>query len=47
MQRVNLEKLGTMELVVIRIYGQFANVFILVVVDGLSNNDAQALSFYL
>jgi hypothetical protein len=45
--RVNLEELGTMELVVIRIYAQFAKAFILVVVDGLCNNDAQALSFYL
>ncbi len=47
MHRVNLKKLGTMELVVNRIYGQFAKAFILVVVDGLCNNDAQALSFYL
>jgi hypothetical protein len=36
-----------MELVVIRIYGQFAKAFILVVANGLGNNDAHALSFYL
>ncbi len=47
MQRENLEKLGTMELVVTRIYGQFAKAFILVVVNGLGSNDAHALSFYL
>jgi hypothetical protein len=47
MQKENLEELGNMELMVIRIYGRFAKVFILVVVDGLGNIDAQALSFYL
>ncbi len=47
MQKANLEELGNMELVVIRIYGQFAKVFILGVADGLGNIDAHALSFYL
>jgi hypothetical protein len=46
MQRATLEKLGTMKLVVTRIYGQFAKAFILVIVDGLSNNGTHALSFY-
>jgi hypothetical protein len=43
----NLDELGTMELTVIGIYGQFAKAFILVIANGLGNNDAQALSFYL
>jgi hypothetical protein len=34
MYRENLEELGTMELVVIGIYGRFAKAFILIVVDG-------------
>jgi hypothetical protein len=46
MQKVSLEELRTMELVVTWIYGRFAKAFILVVVDGLGNNDAHALSFY-
>jgi hypothetical protein len=44
MQRVILEELGTMELMVTRIYGRFAKAFILVIVDGLGGNDAH--SFY-
>lgn len=47
MQKANLEELGTMELLVIKINGWFANVFILVVANGLGNNDAHVLSFYL
>jgi hypothetical protein len=34
MYRENLEELGTMELVVIGIYGRYAKAFILVVIDG-------------
>jgi len=47
MQKANLEELGTTELVVIGIYGRSAKAFIMVVADGLSGNDAHALSFYL
>jgi hypothetical protein len=47
MQRENLKKLGTMEVVVNGIYGQFAKAFILVVANGLGSNDAHASSFYL
>ncbi len=47
MQRANLEELRTMELVVAGIYGQFAKGFILVVANGLGNNDAHAFSIYL
>jgi hypothetical protein len=47
MQKENLEELRTMELVVTKINGWFANVFIMVVADGLGNNDAHVLSFYL
>jgi hypothetical protein len=46
MQRENLKELRTMELVVIRIYGLSAKVFILVIANGLGSNDAHALSFY-
>jgi hypothetical protein len=46
MRRANLEKLGTMKLVVTRIYGQFAKAFIIVIVDGLGNSGTHALSFY-
>jgi hypothetical protein len=46
-QKENLEELGTMELMVIRIYGQMPRAFILVVINGLGNIDAHALSFYL
>jgi hypothetical protein len=47
MQKENLEELGTIELMVIGIYGWFAKAFILVITDGLGSNDAQTLSFYL
>jgi len=47
MQRENLEELGTMELVVIVIYGQSIKVFILAVANGLGSNDVHALSFYI
>jgi hypothetical protein len=46
MQKENLKELRTMELVVIRIYGLSAKVFILVIANGLGSNDAHALSFY-
>jgi hypothetical protein len=40
MQKVNLEELGTMELVVIKIYGRSTKAFILVVANRLGTNDA-------
>jgi hypothetical protein len=46
-QRQDLQELGTIELVVIGIYGKFSKSFILIIVDGLGPNDTQALSFFL
>jgi hypothetical protein len=40
MQKANLEKSNTMELMVTSIYGRSTKAFVLVVVDGLGNNDA-------
>jgi hypothetical protein len=39
MQRENLEEVGTMELMVTKIYGQFTKAFILVIANGLGKND--------
>jgi hypothetical protein len=47
MQKANSEELKNMELMVIRIYGQYAKAFIMVVADGLGNIDPHALSFYI
>lgn len=44
-QRQNLQELGTSELVVIKIYGRFSKIIILIIVDDLGLNDTQALFF--
>ncbi len=46
MQRANLEELGTTEFVVTSIYGWSTNAFIPMIIYGLGNIDARALSFY-
>jgi len=47
MQREDLEKLGTIEMVVIGIYGRFAKTFILVVANGLEAINTQVLVLFL
>jgi hypothetical protein len=42
-----LQELGTIELMVIGIYGRSSKSFILIVTNGLGPNDTQALSFFL
>jgi len=46
MQREDLEKLGTIEMVVIPIYGRFAKTFILVVANGLEVINTQVLALF-
>jgi len=46
MQREDLEKLGTIEMVVIHIYGRFAKTFILVVANGLEVINTQVLALF-
>lgn len=46
-QRLDLEQLGTLKMVVTGIYGRFAKTFIFVIANGLKVGDTQALYFYL
>jgi hypothetical protein len=47
LQREDLEELGTIEMVVIGIYGKFAKTFILVLASGLEATNTQALVLFL
>jgi hypothetical protein len=47
LQKEDLEELGTIEMVVIGIYGKFAKTFILVVADALEATNTQALALFL
>jgi hypothetical protein len=47
MEKPELEKLGTIEVVVIGIYGRFSKFFILMVTNGLGPKDMYGLSFFL
>jgi hypothetical protein len=46
-QQQDVQKLGTIKLVVIRIYGKSSKSFILIVVNDLRLNDTQVPSFFL
>jgi hypothetical protein len=46
MHRHDLEEFGTIEMVVIGIYGKYAKTFILVMVDGLEAIDTHTLALF-